>query len=1303
MALRDTAHCRPGVPLVYGQAGGEVDIFADVADLTKQQRAAVEAVGDVLVMAGAGTGKTHTLVKRVLHFALHAERPIPLDRFLIVTFTEAAAAEMKRRLAEAVIELQENNPQDSWLEAQRARLDHAMIGTLHAYCLNLLQGHFHELGLDPAVHTLDEAEAEELSGQALARVFEPHFAGTDVFSQDVRDLWVGQFHGDSDLAGHALRCLHKATRALENPLRWRNWQAQYWSVETPDAWRDLLLTALPRWAKDWYERFTTTEADGSLSSNPNLTSRLPHLRNLAMLAPLPKSRAEASAELECLKEHPNEWPAKQKSKLRPPLKRLLDESAAFAGWLTLGPNGVDPLQEDWDWSRRRMQTLLTLLAQFDAEFARRKRERSGVDFADQEQFALDLLGRENEAGRTAIARVERERFDLVLIDECQDLNAAQDAVLRAISRSIDPQETSADPTLLGNRFLVGDVKQSIYRFRLADPAIFQSYARNWVRPGLGGQVLTLTENFRSAAGVLGFVNGLFPWLMREELGGVSFGTDAALQFGAPETRGALADSETRVEINLRIWGDQNQGDEEAKTNEGENGSNEEDRTKMECEARLVAARLGELHQQKLPVWDSQQQQLRPVRWSDMAVLLRGKRSRADDFAKAFSDLGVPLQTDTGGFFERCEVRDLLNLVTLFDNPFQDIPLLGVLRSPLVGLYDVNQLAAVRLVRRATELRAGDASEYWWTLLRHFVEVGQNRIPGPRGTVPAAVAASEGEKVNWGPGIFEHPVIGIVARSAWERVDLFLRRFSGWRQKVARGSVSLALEAALDDTGFEASYRSRPDGAAAHDNIQRFLELARQFDRRRRGGASEFIQWLARQAENEAVSPALAGGTDAVSLLTIHKSKGLEFPVVAVAALGASFNDREQNGGEWIMDPVLGLAPRIHPPRGRPYPGPSLWLAQRRQRREQLGEELRLLYVAMTRAVDRLLLFGTTTASKLGSWNSEKVGDKSPLRLEELEGARNPLAWLAPALSRWTGVDWQTTTEGRTAYFQWKIWPEFESPAAPLPAALEPPNEEIPSAAEEVPSPYRHLAATREPAKATVTGLRKRLQIELTEEVGRLTVRRTGAATLERFNDEGIRFDSTAAADITAVERGLLHHRFMEHVDLSLTDSREGLASELERLTRLGRFTSAEAGTLDTVALTRFWNGKLGNEIRRRAREIRRELPFTLRLGVDDLTALGFHPDPGLASDEFVVVQGVIDLVCLGGESTWVLDFKTDRLHPEINLEAKAAAYAPQLALYALAVQRLFGGRVSAGWLHFLATGDEINVLAKDRSQTRFTN
>lgn len=1178
--------------------------------LTDQQAAAVAAEGNVLVMAGAGTGKTSTLVARVAERLTRPVDPIRADRLLMVTFTEAAAAEMRSRLRERLERLAADA--SGGLVEQVARLELAVIGTLHSFCLQLLREHGTQLGLEPQVSVLDAVEAGRLASQVWGRRLESWLGAGGAAGESFRAMAEGWFDGDLSALWDTVRGMHGYLRTLADPEGWLRAQEEMWNSSTPEAWRGWLEAFLPSWRAGWVDRFA-----GPAASQPLVERR----RSLLMAGP--SAGIPRRVWFEQLCENPTEYTKGKKTVERASLIPFFEE-VEFLRQLELGDSKEDPLGEDWRLCQPWMQTLLAVVRGFGESFQLEKQARGGVDFSDLEQYALDLLVRRPGG----VVEWCRERFDLVVVDECQDLNAAQDAILRAVSRE----------GARANRFLVGDVKQSIYRFRLADPRLFQTTAEAWSRPGADGQVIPLTGNFRSAEAVLGFVNRVCGRLLRPEVGGVAYGPEAALEFGDPSGRRLLSvaeDSGPRVEVHLRVKA-RNGADEAGEDSSGT------DLSTATAEARLVARRLRELKESGLPIWDRRRGALRPVEWSDMAVLLRAEKGRVGDYATEFRAMGVPLLARQNGFFLVPAVSDLRNLLRILDNPLQDIPLGAVLRSPLVGLWEPDELVAVRLLDRRVER--------WWTLIQRFHQLG----------IPEAEPATP-------------------ARQAWERIDRFVRRYDAWRRLAIRSGAAAALEAALDDTGYETWAGQQDDGGETLANVRRFLEMARKFDRGSRGGLYRFLLWLDAEEAADRTEPAVGSQASAVQLMTVHRSKGLEFPVVAVAGLGNRFQMSDLNSARLVRDEIMGLCPLVVAPDGRRYPSVALWLAKRRQRREALGEELRLLYVALTRAADRLLLFGTATANAVAS-NWAEVADRLPLpsgpmAVEDLEAASSPLGWLGPVLVRDSGPEWGCSDTGRGEGFDWTLRRDVPGgEEEPVTEPVVPADEEEDGEAQG----YPHRGATVEPAKVTATGLRRRMAEDQDGlEVGRRAF--------------GMKHGASDPRDGTAVDRGLALHRFMELVAPDRTRDEETVRGEVARILAMGGMKEGEAALLDVPAIVRFWNSDLGETIRQRSTELFREIPFTVRLTAADLRALGFTVAADLAPDEFVVGQGVVDLALVGPKGIVILDFKTDRVEPGRISREKAAQYRPQLAIYALALARIHGRPVTGRWLHFLATGESVEV------------
>jgi ATP-dependent helicase/nuclease subunit A len=989
------------------------------------------------------------------------------------------------------------------------------------------------------------------------------------------------------------------------------------------------------------------------------------------------------------------------------------------------------------------------------------------------------------------------------VDEYQDINAAQDAILRLVSGE------GAE----ANRFLVGDLKQSIYRFRLANPRIFAGYAKAWRGPGSSrreeaptnaergmrnaessqslltsaatGSVLALSDNFRSREAVLNFVNPLFRALMRESIGGVDYDAEAELKFGDPEGRALLRnpvpatssrrpDAADATERRLQVAGTARvelhiltTDADEADDDRDSAASELLDLLAIEREARCVALRLRALLAAGHQVLDEEAKTPRPVEWRDMVVLMRSPGSHVEAFAQEFHRAGVPLHAARGGFYEALEVSDLLNLLRLLDNPLQDLPLLAVLRSPLVAM-PLEELVAIR---------THNDERLFWDALTKFCAAGQPAAqtdkaallphPGPRPlgegeatstvcspntsgsesataltrptsktavsalTLPTIPPLPAGEgRGEGGRGLESTPGSTPAAHSAFEKASTFLTCFAIWRDRLRLSSLTDCLERALAETHYEALLLAGPRGAERVANVRRLLDLARQFDPYQRQGLHRFLQFIAAQEEAELDhDPAPTPTDNAVRLMSIHQSKGLEFPVVVVAGLGTRFNERDLRG-DILLDEEFGLCPMVSPPGcERRYASLPHWLARRRGRRELLGEELRLLYVALTRARDTLLLVGTDAGKDVAAkWR----GPATELNDLALLKARCPLNWLRawlPSVTR--EADWHNDAAGGNELLRWDFYTADDERLAGSGSSR---REEAPSQVqgedgassrrllpetlaalrEKLEWGYPHADTTHEPAKTSVTVLRRRAA-EADEEATQWFRPRGGEARRKH-------------GELSAAQLGVAHHTFLQGVDFARAATELDLRNEAARLVATGLLTERDAAGLDFAALLRFWESPVGQAVRTEAKagRVQREVPFTARFTVAELRGMGLMPGsgrrdaaprspspitnrqtpsakreapstnrqaqsrqepvPSFQTDgEFILVQGVADLVVFREQELWLLDYKTDHF-PEAELPAKLREYGPQLSLYALALERIHRKRVTNTWLHFLALG-----------------
>jgi ATP-dependent helicase/nuclease subunit A len=1243
-------------------------------------------------MAGAGTGKTTTLVERCLDCLLNEEPRVSLEEILMVTFTEAAAADMRRRIRERLEqELNESskpqaqpsskapdsNPKNredrtGYLREQLALFETAHIGTLHSFCFQLVRQHFYELGLDPQITVMAEEEDQLLAHETLDEMLQAHYAGGTKAAEAVQELIEVQGNGrDQSIRTLVLR-LHHYTQTRPDPAGWLGGELERLANNLPLVWEHWLAVGFAEWVERSLEMLGHCAPDNAVARDCR-----------AILGSVPS--AESAAALKTICEARNHIPYGKKTAWGKPLKHFFEE-ADFLSSLMAGKKEegeISPLAEDWNWVRGHMTTLLELAREFEANFSEAKRELGVVDFHDLEQHTLRLLWDAQTSQPTPIAQRWRQQFRFVFVDEYQDINAAQDKIIEALSRE-KPE---------ANRFLVGDVKQSIYRFRLANPAIFQNYARLWGMPGRipESQVIPLVENFRSREGLLNFVNSLFRTIMRQEVGGVDYDEQAKLQFGAAAERqklGTIADPAPRVELCLRL-----KIGKVPRGNDGEDNSLTElaDLDDADKEARAVALRLRELKSQQHSVWDEASKQFRPMEWSDVAILLRSPANKSERYAKAFAHLDVPLQVARGGFYESLEISDLLSLLRALDNPLQDLPLLAVLRSPLVGLT-LNELAEVRLAAKGP----------FWTAVGEKAE-------GERLKAQREGPDSEGP--------LHEPEVGHLLSG---KIQVFLERFNRWRRMARRASLSHCLETVLDETHYASWLRSQPGGEQRYANVQRLLGLAREFDQLQRQGLSRFLRFVeAQQEAGGEPQSAPVSEENAVRLMSIHQSKGLEFPVVVVADLGKPFNVADLRA-ELILDEKYGLCPQVAAPNtGTRYPSLPHWLASRRQHVEMLGEELRLLYVAMTRARDTLLLSASITESRFEKvWKGEADANQI-----EPDRANSFADWLGMWFYRNCATNGAQDIQSGNALLRWAICEdssligqaEIKSEQGAEPASLEPAAWQ--QLQEQLGWRYPFESTTGQAAKIRVSEFARRAAERPDEEALEVGGRKGVGKLVEKTSKGAAR---RHGGGLSAAEIGSIHHLFLESVSLDRTGSVEKLRAEASRLEQLGVLTEEQSAAVDLEGVAAFWNSKLGLDIRAQEKHVRRELAFTVRFALEELEMLlgegsdrrlepvalaqasverkseppyvGCYekPERSEQSSELIVAEGKADLAVILPNEIWLVDFKTDRVK-ESELAERAKLYSVQLSLYARALAEIYRRPVTQSWVYFLAAREAVRL------------
>ncbi|MBO8165063.1 MAG: helicase-exonuclease AddAB subunit AddA [Brevibacillus sp.] len=1319
---------------------------------TDEQWQAITVRGEnVLVAAAAGSGKTSVLVERLIRRITDLNDPVSVDSLLVVTFTNAAAAEMRHRIGHALHKAVEQNPTSAHLRRQLALLQRATITTLHSFCLGLLRQYYYTVDADPDFRIADEMEGELLRRDVLESLLEEWYEQDADFLQ-LADCFVDE-QGDSRLE-ELILSLYDFSRSHPDPNGWLKQAAAMFEVEETASlddlpWTHSLLTIV---------RLELRRALSALERALELAEAAETLA--AYVTHIGQEKASvAAASRACAKSWTETKQAVEEISFgRLPQIRGLDPLDApvkerVQAWRNQAKDILNKLRDDFfshqttvilrDLKRMAplMKTLARLVATFGEAFQREKQARSMVDFSDLEHLALRILTERDETGRikpSPIAEQLQEQFAEVLVDEYQDINLVQETILEMVSR----KPTSGRPA---NRFMVGDVKQSIYRFRLAEPKlIMQKYlsyrrlgssaeqvtdagngrekmgrqepqaAAGWgqedgrLQGEAGGMRIDLAANFRSRREVVDAVNYLFRLIMSPGVGELDYDKSAELICRAAYPQ--AVDDQLDVEVHLidrtlavgeaeMVAGAAPSRAAESESDPAQGLVEEspaEETTAAQLEARLIARKIRSWMEpgqggQPLLVYDKQKNSMRPVRYRDIVVLLRATAGWAQPMIEEFRAAGIPVYAEqSAGYFAATEVEVMLSLLRVIDNPRQDIPLAAVLRSPIVGLGE-GKLAEIRL--------------HYPTLPFHEA-------------VERMVSSGEAEQAGW-----------------LERLRQFMRRLERWRTTARRRSLAELIAEIYRETGYVDYVAALENGRQRQANLRALYDRARQFEAGSHRGLFRFLRFIDRlkeQGSDLGEARTIGESEDVVRIMTIHKSKGLEFPVVFVAGLGKRFNTRDLQQ-QFLVHKDLGFGPYVVDTASRlRYPSIAHSGIKEKLRLEMLAEEMRVLYVALTRAREKLLLVGSTKglAEAAARWcDQSDWGER--LADQDLVQARCCLDWIGLALVRHPSAAMLRELAGRgdqtdpipvlsdSSRWQFHLYQASDLPAAAEAAPL---DEEILRRIlrlEPVPvnvdtAPYKQMVAERlgwrypvpeasqTAAKWSVSDLKHVLSRQTEEDAAlwtptaRRPIRLPQITKRPRFlTGAGEQGPAAAAARFTSAEIGTIFHLVMQHVDVERVGDERDVREQLNRLVERQFLTPEEAEMVQVERIAAFFRGPLGETLRK-ARRLYRELPFTMAVPVREL-------NPSCREeDEYVLVQGVIDCLVFGEDGRLTLiDYKTDAVQGEWNERMKRQMvdrYREQIGLYARAVAKAYGRPVDECYLYFFARDAALPVFL-DPSRT----
>ena len=1174
--------------------------------LTPAQSLAVERRGGpILISAAAGSGKTRVIVERLMRRILSREEECNVNDFLIITFTKKAASELRERIARELALRLAEEPENRHLQNQQSRIYLTQISTVHSFCAELLREFAYELDIPADFRMLDETEARALREQIAEDLMEERYASgmeDPNFQNLVDGLGIGR---DDRMVPQLLLQVYNTAQCRLYPDQWLTDCQAALAIDDIDAAEKTIWGASQ--ISDFHDFLCGQEALLRMA-----VSSIAECPALEKYLPLFEENTDRLRELAALDGWDALWNAAQQGVDfgRLPVLRNCDEPALqervkdirtdvidrVRKWLSEFYAPSSEVLDDLCQTGGTLRSLISLTQEFSRRYAAEKLRQHTLDFGDLEHNAVRLLLREDGKTPTELAVRISERFREIMVDEYQDTNEVQDSIFRAISRNGN------------NRFMVGDVKQSIYRFRLADPRIFLQKYREYPDAGETGpedrQRILLSHNFRSGEAILEAVNAVCSTCMSPRVGGLEYGPDEALHSGVqkqplPQTQVELHCLSTKAK------------DADADTPEV-----------SRAEAAFAAGRILRLLTEKTLIRD--EDGTRPVQPGDIVILLRSPKNTAGAYLDALRALGIPATSDSGeSILDTKEVETLLCLLKVIDNVHRDIPLAGVLLSPIFGVS-------------ATEL---------------------------------ALAKKRGDRRDLYDALRE-------AEAPSETLRLALACISRLRD-LARTLPLYALFAQIRSlTGMDSVYGAMDHGTVRLENLRLFEELAASFAEGGKKSLHQFLAYVEVLREQGGVSRE-AARTNAVTVMSIHKSKGLEFPVVLLCGLSKRFNTDDQKAlVQFHSELGVGCSVYDRATHTR-FPSVACAAIRRRTQQENLSEELRVLYVAMTRARDMLIM--TCCSGNMASQLSRLANRISPEtvgRLAEQAGCMGDWVLLTALLREEAGALHQIG--GRpdgcsVSSIPWQIRYQdiSEQTSAKAPHTSERLPDRVPVTPEFLKTglSYRYpfQSAATIPMKITATQLKGR---KLDEEAVE------GAATT--WHRSPSRRPNLIFEDrpLTPAQRGVAMHQAMQYLDFARVSSCEAIKAQLDEMQRDLFLTKKQAEAVDPAKLYAVFQSALGAELAAADRIIR-EYKFSVLI-----PSAVLYPGSG---QEKILLQGVTDCCLIHSGAITVVDFKTDRIRPGGEAEA-GERYRPQLDAYSMALSMIFDLPVRRRLLYFFSTG-----------------
>lgn len=1248
---------------------------------TKEQLEVIESREcNLLVAAAAGSGKTAVLVERIIQMITSRENPIDIDKLLVVTFTNAAASEMRERIGDAIGKALDENPENKHLQNQLVLLNKSSITTIHSFCLDVIKSNFHRINLDPNFRIGDQTECAILKQEAIEEVFEDLYEERDEGFLNLVESYAER-GGDKEVQDIILG-IYSFAMASPEPKKWLIDSAERFNIDenfdfSQSIWARAILDTVKieinglclnmeralKEVESIEELETFAEklsveykkiADISQACNKSWDEAYKKMASMSFENYVKGVKRISKDAPSYIKE------SKEKAKtIRDKTKKSLESivSATFN-------KDNDSIREEIKYLYNIVKPISSVVLRFEEEYSNKKREKGIIDFNDIEHFALNILTDVDEKGNIVpsdIAVGYRNKFYEIFIDEYQDSNLVQEVLLKAVANTETP-----------NRFMVGDVKQSIYRFRQAKPELFlQKYNNYNDKKGSSHRKIMLYKNFRSREEVVDAVNYIFENIMNENIGEIEYTEKERLNLGAnfnvDTDEKSIIGGATEIHLIQKDnkLDDDIINDKDDRINNKENEIEEEENLdNIQLEARMVGNIIKDLMKvnedgkiQK--VYDKGIDGYRPVEFRDIVILLRATSAWAPVFADELMNMDIPTYADVGvGYFDTIEIKTILSLLQIIDNPMQDIPLISVLKSPIFGFTPEDLI----------DIRVQSKDKIFYEVLKSTAEYD---------------GFTDSQNENESEFIPSEECIN--------KSKDFLIKLKEFKEKSMYMSTDEFIWYLYTRTGYYAYVGALPGGSQRQANLKVLFERAKQFEETSLKGIFNFVNFiekLKKSSSDMGSAKTLGENANVVRIMSIHKSKGLEFPVVICSAMGKNFNTQDFKKSI-LYHHNLGYGPQfVDYERRISFPSIAKEALKSKINIENLSEEMRVLYVAFTRAKEKLIITGSTRniQDSIKRWSNGIESLDTISQYEILKG-KNFLDWIMPCVLRHRDLSNLLEEVGLDAVFnvehnsKWygKLWnkndilveKKSDEEKESIEEILEkidvdnPDSDYYSEIEEKLNYIYPYEFSTRKPATISVTEIKK-IQNNYEEELINTIFEQKVILKKPLFiqNEE-------EREKISGTERGTIVHLVMEVLDLKNVSSVNDIKSQIRGFVSKGIITEKQASIVNPYKIYKFFASNIGKRMLN-AEIINREKSIYAQVNMKDIyiyEKLINNDDKKLYDNESVMLRGIVDAYFEEDNQIVLVDYKTDFVNEE-NINQIIEKYKKQLDLYADIIETL---------------------------------